>query len=69
MALSVKRPSGDTHPNTDKIQQILETGGTKKRLNAEVEAELYKRIRQRALEEGRSVSAITRQIWVEYLST
>lgn len=68
MALSVKRPSGERHPNANKLQDIIETGGPKKRLNAEVEAALYKRIKQQSLNEDRSISEITRQLWLEYLS-
>jgi len=33
-----------------------------------VEASLYRRIKARAVVEERSISDITRQIWVEYLS-
>jgi len=39
-----------------------------KRLNAEIETDLYRRIKTRAAHEGRSISDITRHLWVEYLS-
>ncbi len=40
----------------------------KRCLNAEIEAPLYRRIKGRAAEEGRTISSITRDLWVEYLS-
>ena len=59
MALSAKRPSrGEVTGTTEK----------KKRLNAEIEESLYRRIKMKAVEEGRSISDITRDLWSEYLS-
>jgi hypothetical protein len=43
-------------------------GGKKKRLNADIEENLYKRIKVRAIEEGRTVSDITRELWFTHLS-
>ena len=40
----------------------------KKRLNTDVEASLYRRIKQQAFLEERSISEITRRLWIEYLS-
>ena len=42
--------------------------GPKKRLNTDVEASLYRRIKKQAFIEERSISDITRQLWIEYLS-
>ena len=61
--LKAERPS-----KKEKLLQAVQEGAPKKRLNVELEAALYKRIRARALEEDRSVSEITRQLWIEYLS-
>lgn len=69
MALSAKRPS-----KSDKLRQKIlnevkdESKGKTKRLNAEIEESLYKKIKVRAAEEGHSVSEITRKLWIEYLS-
>lgn len=68
MALSAKRPSKSEGLRTKLLQDVTETGGKTKRLNADIEQNLYRRIKARAVEEDRSVSAITRQLWVEYLS-
>jgi hypothetical protein len=63
--LKVQRPS----KQKDRLlQEVLETGESKKRLNAVVEAALYKRIKACAVEEDRSISDITRALWLEYLS-
>ena len=39
-----------------------------KRLNTVIEADLYRRIKTRAAQEERSISDITRKLWIEYLS-
>ncbi len=65
MALSVKRPSKVKDQLLDDVRNANEP---KKRLNAEVEASLYRRIKARAVTEDRTISDITRQLWVEYLS-
>jgi hypothetical protein len=62
--LKAQRPS----KNKEKLlQNVIEAKGAAKRLNAEVDPQLYKRIKSRALQEDRSVSDITRQLWLEYL--
>lgn len=69
MGLSAKRPS-----RGDEVRQriLKEVTGTatekKKRLNAEIEESLYKRIKMKSVEDGRSISDITRDLWSEYLS-
>jgi hypothetical protein len=50
------------------LQEVQDTNEPKKRLNAVVEANLYRRIKSQAVREDRSISDITRQLWVEYLS-
>lgn len=62
--LNAKRPSKQKEKL---LHDVQEQEGPKKRLNAHVEASLYKRIKARAVEEERSISEITRQLWVEYL--
>jgi hypothetical protein len=65
MSLSVKRPS---RTKENLLQEVTDTGAPKKRLNAQVEATLYRRIKTQAVREDRSISDITRQLWIEYLS-
>jgi hypothetical protein len=67
MALSAKRPSRSQSAKAAALAAVADTG-KKRRLNAEVDEALYKQIRQRALDENTTVSEITRQLWVEYLS-
>ena len=66
MSLSAKRPS----KLKDRLMQEVkdDAHGPKKRLNTDVEASLYRRIKQQAFLEERSISEITRQLWLEYLS-
>lgn len=68
MALSAKRPSLGDDARKRILHEITETTEKKKRLNAEIEETLYRKIKMRAVEEGRSISDITRDLWSEYLS-
>jgi len=66
MSLSAKRPSRSV--KTQLLQDVRRDNEPKKRLNAEVEASLYRRIKVCAVTEERSISDITRHLWIEYLS-
>lgn len=68
MALSAKRPSRGDETRQRILQEVTETTEKKKRLNAEIEESLYRQIKMKAVEEGRSISDITRDLWSEYLS-
>ncbi len=68
MALSAKRPSRGEEVKKKIFQEVTGAGEKKKRLNADIEETLYKKIKRCAVEEERSVSDITRQLWMEYLS-
>jgi hypothetical protein len=64
MPLSTKRPSAKERL----FKQVQETGSGTKRLNIDIDAGLYRRMKRQALEEERSLSEITRELWVAYLS-
>ena len=70
MALSAGRPSRSKldENKAAAIEILTDTAVKQKRLNAQVEDELYKRIKMKAVEEGESISEITRRLWLEYLS-
>jgi TRAP-type C4-dicarboxylate transport system substrate-binding protein len=69
MGLSAKRPSRGDETRQRILQEVTETATEKKkRLNAEIEESLYKQIKMKAVEEGRTISDITRDLWAEYLS-
>ena len=69
MALSAKRPSRGDEARQRILKEVTGTAPEKKkRLNAEIEESLYKRIKMKSVEEGRSISDITRDLWSEYLS-
>ena len=68
MALSAKRPSRADTTKEKLMRDVRDTSERKKRLNAEIEASLYQQIKLKAAEEGRNISDITRQLWIEYLS-
>jgi len=67
MALTAKRPSRGDEARKRIMQDIKEGSEKKRRLNAEIEDSLYRRIKIRAAEENRTISEITRQLWVEYM--
>ena len=69
MGLSAKRPSRGDEARQRILQEVTETvAEKKKRLNAEIEESLYRKIKMKAAEEGRSISDIPRDLWSEYLS-
>ena len=68
MALSSKRPSQRDEIKSKLLNDVAETNEKKRRLNAEIEDSLYRRIKGRAAEEGQTISSITRKLWIEYLS-
>lgn len=68
MALSSKRPSRRDETKSKLLRDVTETVQRKRRLNAEIEDGLYRKIKARAAEDGRTISDITRELWVEYLS-
>lgn len=68
MALTAKRPSRGDEARARIMQDITGDTEKKRRLNAEIEDLLYRRIKIRAAEENRTISEITRELWVAYLS-
>ena len=68
MALSSKRPSRRDETKSKLMREVTETAERKRRLNAEIEDKLYRKIKARAAEDGRTISDITRELWMEYLS-
>ena len=67
MALTAKRPSRGDDARRRIMQDVTEETEKKRRLNAEIEDSLYRRIKIRAAEENRTISEITRELWFEYL--
>lgn len=68
MALTAKRPSRAEDSRMRLMQEVTGDTGRKRRLNAEIEESLHKRIKMCAAEEGRTISEITRSLWLEYLN-
>ena len=68
MALSSKRPSQRDTIKSKLLNDVTETNEKKRCLNAEIEDSLYRRIKGKAAEDGRTISSITRDLWIEYLS-
>jgi predicted DNA binding CopG/RHH family protein len=67
MTLSHKRPSKGEEIRTQIMQDVIEISDSKKRLNVDIEASLFKRIKIRAAEEGRTIADITSSLWSEYI--
>ena len=62
--LQAQRPS-----RKERLTEEVKTNTPEaKRLNAVIEADLYRRIKTHAAHEGHSISDITRKLWLEYLS-
>ena len=67
MALSAKRPSRGDETRKRILKDVTDVKEKKKRLNADIEESLYRQ-KMKSVEEGRSISDITRDLWSEYLS-
>lgn len=70
MALNAKRPSTTRQEEMEKAKAALmdEAEDKPKRLNVIVEEALLKRMKSFALEEGKTVSEITRELWLAHMS-
>jgi hypothetical protein len=66
MSLSARRPTKNI--KTQLLEDVKDTKIAKKRLNADIEADLYRRIKSRAVMEDQTVSDITRKLWIDYLN-
>lgn len=65
--LSAKRPSKGETDRQQLVQGMADDSAPMRRLSIEIEDSLHRRIKIRAAEEGRTVSEITRQLWIEHL--
>lgn len=68
MALTSKRPSTREQIKEKLLEEVTSVSEKKCRLNTQIEESLYRRIKTRAAQDGRSISDITRELWIEYLS-
>jgi len=67
MELTARRPGKGNGDRGRLMREVAGETGRKRRLNAEIEESLHRRIKVRAAEEGRTVSEITRDLWIGYL--
>ena len=70
MGLNAKRPSTTRAEEMEKAKAALMDAGEEKtkRLNVIVEESFLKRMKSFALEEGKTVSEITRDLWCAHMS-
>ena len=68
MTLTPKRPSRAENNRDRLVQEVTREAERMRRLNANIEDSLYRRIKIKAAEEGRTIAEITRELWIEYLS-
>ncbi len=64
MPLSTRRPATE---KSRLLQELRESVPPLKRLNADIEASLYRKMKAQAVKEDRTLSEITRELWLEYL--
>jgi len=62
-----KKPASRSPTQEETHERVVQQAVGYKRLNAPVPTDLYRRMQQQALDEGRSVSEITRELWAHYL--
>ncbi len=65
MSLTAKRPSQSNPDKAKLLNQV--TGESTKRLNADVDPRLYHEIKIHCAHENRTISEMTRYLWIEYL--
>lgn len=70
MALNSKRPSRDRSEVAEKIKADLVGQGADKpkRLNVIVDESLLRRMKRHALNEDKTISEITRELWITHMS-
>ncbi|MGZ8287436.1 MAG: hypothetical protein ACXWUQ_17665 [Allosphingosinicella sp.] len=64
MPLSTRRP---TTEKSRLLEELRQTAPPMRRLNTDIEAALYRRMKAQAVKEDRTLSEITRELWLEYL--
>ena len=67
MTLTPRRPSRAENNRDRLVQEVTREAERMRRLNANIEDSLYRRIKIKAAEEGRTIAEITRELWIEYL--
>lgn len=67
MKLTAGHPS-DASERQRKHVAMEAAGLPSRRLNVNMPDDLYRKIKLRCAEEGRDISEITRDLWIEYLS-
>ena len=65
MSLTAKRPSLNNPEKTKLLTQVA--GESTKRLNTDVDPRLYHQIKIHCAQENRTISEMTRFLWIEYL--
>ena len=68
MTLTTRRPSRSEEARTRILKEVTEAGGKMRRLNVELDQSLYRQIKRQAVEDDRTISEITRELWIVYLS-
>lgn len=68
MVLKANRPSKGDEARRKIMEDITDISEPKRRLNVDVEDSLYRRIKVRVAEEDKTITEITRDLWIEYLS-
>lgn len=68
MKLKPQRPTKGEEIRSQIMQDITDTKKeTSKRLNVEIDMDLYRQIKIQAAEEGRTIAEITNEIWTNYI--
>ncbi len=66
--LKPTRPSKATDTKASLLKDVTDQVEPEKRLNVNVSKSLYGQMKKHAFDENRSISEITRELWIEYLS-
>jgi hypothetical protein len=67
MVLKTQRPSQREQKKQELLDDVRDRPKNK-RLNVELEPDLFRRIKAHAAMQGRTITDITKELWIEYLS-
>jgi phage gp29-like protein len=67
MVLKTQRPSQREQKKQDLLDEVRDRPKNK-RLNVEIDPDLFRRIKAHAAMQGRTITDITKELWLEYLS-
>lgn len=68
MALTARPKRHDSAAKAKIMADVVADADRPKRMNVDIDADIHRQIKARAAQEGRTISEITRELWLDYLT-